>query len=70
MEVLRTTAEKIAPILSDIEGASDVKIEQISGFSQIELHMNRQTMARHMINIENINLLVKTAIGGGVVTIR
>ncbi|MHC4456933.1 MAG: efflux RND transporter permease subunit, partial [Planctomycetota bacterium] len=34
MEVLRTTAEKIAPILSDIEGASDVKIEQISGFSQ------------------------------------
>ncbi|MHC4791224.1 MAG: efflux RND transporter permease subunit, partial [Planctomycetota bacterium] len=68
MEVLRTTAEKIAPILSDIEGASDVKIEQISGFSQIELHMNRQTMARHMINIENINLLVKTAIGGGVAT--
>ncbi|MHC4122848.1 MAG: efflux RND transporter permease subunit [Planctomycetota bacterium] len=68
MEVLRTTAEKIAPVLGDIEGASDVKIEQISGFSQIELHMNRQAMARHMINIENINMLVKTAIGGGIAT--
>ncbi|KKL86820.1 hypothetical protein LCGC14_1940890, partial [marine sediment metagenome] len=68
IEVLRTTAEKIAPILSGIEGASDVKIEQISGFSQIELHMNRQAMARHMINIEAINLLVKTAIGGSVAT--
>jgi cobalt-zinc-cadmium resistance protein CzcA len=68
MEVLRTAAEKIAPALSEIEGASDVKIEQISGFSQIELHMNRQAMARHMINIENINQLVKTAIGGGVAT--
>jgi cobalt-zinc-cadmium resistance protein CzcA len=68
MEVLRTTAEKIAPTLGEIEGASDVKIEQISGFSQIELHMNRRAMARHMINIENINQLVKTAIGGGVAT--
>ena len=68
MELLRTTAEKIAPTLSEIEGVSDVKIEQISGFSQIELHMNRQAMARHMINIENINQLVKTAIGGGVAT--
>jgi cobalt-zinc-cadmium resistance protein CzcA len=68
MEVLRTAAEKIAPALSEIEGASDVKIEQISGFSQIELNMNRQAMARHMINIENINQLVRTAIGGGVAT--
>ncbi|MHC4740194.1 MAG: efflux RND transporter permease subunit, partial [Planctomycetota bacterium] len=68
MEVLRTTAEKIAPALGEIEGAGDVKIEQISGFSQIEIHMDRRAMARHMINIENINLLVKTAIGGKVAT--
>lgn len=67
-DVLRTAAEKIAPILSDIEGASDVKIEQISGFSQIEIRMNRQALARHMVNIEDINLLVKTAIGGSVAT--
>ncbi|MBU1718760.1 MAG: CusA/CzcA family heavy metal efflux RND transporter [Bacteroidetes bacterium] len=68
MDVLLKTAEKVAPILSEIEGASDVKIEQISGFSQIEIHMNRQALARHKINIEDINLLVKTAIGGGVAT--
>ncbi|MDD5458642.1 MAG: CusA/CzcA family heavy metal efflux RND transporter [Phycisphaerae bacterium] len=68
LEVLRTAAEKIAPILGEIEGAGDVKIEQISGFSQIEIHMNRQALARHKINIEDINLLIKTAIGGGVAT--
>lgn len=68
MEVLRTAAEKIAPILSEIEGAGDVKIEQISGFSQIEIRMNRQALARHKINIEDINLLIRTAIGGGVAT--
>jgi cobalt-zinc-cadmium resistance protein CzcA len=30
--------------------------------------MDRQTMARHMINVEKINQLVKTAIGGSVAT--
>ncbi len=68
MEVLRTAAEQIAPLLGAIEGAGDVKIEQVSGFSQIEIHMNRQALARHKINIEDINLLIKTAIGGRVAT--
>jgi len=66
MEVLRIAAEKISPILSKIEGASDLKIEQISGFSEIQIHMNRQELARHKVNIEDINLLVRTAVGGGV----
>jgi cobalt-zinc-cadmium resistance protein CzcA len=68
MEVLRATAEAIAPILSEIEGAADVKIEQVSGFAQIEVRLNRQALARHKINIEDINLLVETAVGGGVAT--
>lgn len=68
MEVLRSAAEKIAPVLSEIEGANDVKIEQISGFSQIELHMDRQAMARHRINVDTINQLVGTAIGGRIAT--
>jgi len=66
MDVLRITGEKIAPVLNGIAGASDIKIEQVSGFSQIEIHMDRRALARHMINIEAINRLVKTAIGGGV----
>ncbi len=69
MDVLRTTAETIAPILSEIDGAADVKIEQVSGFTQIEIHMNRQALARHKINVEDINRLVETAVGGGVATI-
>ncbi|MDT8300910.1 MAG: CusA/CzcA family heavy metal efflux RND transporter [Sedimentisphaerales bacterium] len=68
MEVLRVAAEKISPILSKIEGASDLKIEQISGFSEIQIHMNREELARHKVNIEDINLLVRTAVGGGVAT--
>jgi len=68
IDVLSGTAEKIAPILTGIKGAQDVKIEQLSGFSQIEIQPDRETTARHKINIEDINLLVETAVGGKVVT--
>jgi len=68
MDILRTTGETIAPILSEVPGAADVKIEQVSGFEQIEIRMDRRALARHKINIEDINRLVETAIGGGVAT--
>lgn len=68
IDILISTAERIAPILAGIEGAEDVKIEQVSGFSQIEIEPDREAGARHMINIEDINLLVEAAIGGKVAT--
>lgn len=68
IDILISTAERIAPILAGIEGAGDVKIEQVSGFSQIEIQPDREAAARHMINIEDINLLVEAAIGGKVAT--
>ncbi len=64
MEVLVRTVEQIAPLLAEIEGVQDLKIEQVSGFSQLEVQMDRQAMARHRINVADINNLVETAIGG------
>ncbi len=68
MEVLREAAERIAPILAGIDGARDVKIEQVSGFTQVEVQMNRQAMARHKVNAADINLMVEAAVGGKVAT--
>jgi cobalt-zinc-cadmium resistance protein CzcA len=68
LDRLRELGEKIAPILASIEGAEDVKIEQISGLSQLEIQQDRQAMARHKINAEDINSLIETAVGGKVAT--
>jgi len=64
IDVLRQTAEKAAPVLAGIAGASDVKIEQVSGLSQLEVKMNRAAMARHGINAADINHIIETAVGG------
>jgi cobalt-zinc-cadmium resistance protein CzcA len=68
MDRLRETGEAIAPILAGIQGAEDVKIEQVSGFNQLEVRHKRDIMARHKINAEDINSLIETAVGGKVAT--
>ena len=66
MNVLIETAEQIAPILAGVDGARDVAIEQVSGFSQYEVQLDRAAMARHKINAETVNELLEVAVGGKV----
>jgi cobalt-zinc-cadmium resistance protein CzcA len=64
IDTLLHTAERIAPVLSSIDSARDVAIEQISGFSQFEVKLDRRAMARHKINADNINNMLEAAVAG------
>ena len=68
IDVLIETAEIIAPILAGIDGAKDVAIEQVSGFSQYNVELDRHAMARHKINVETVNELLEAAVGGKAVS--
>jgi len=62
-------AGQIAPILGNIDGAADIAIEQVSGFSQTNVELNRREMARHKINADAINELIAVAVGGKKATV-
>lgn len=64
LDVLRETAEEIAPLLASVRGAQDVKVEQSSGLAEIQITPKREKLARHGLNIEDVNRIVATAIGG------
>jgi cobalt-zinc-cadmium resistance protein CzcA len=68
IDVLKDTANDIAASMSGVSGAQDVRVEQISGFSQIEVEVNRKAIARHKINLADINEIIETAVGGKVAT--
>ena len=68
LEVLRETANQIAVSMSGVAGAEDVKIEQIAGFVQVEIVVDRKAIARHKINLSDINEIIETAVGGKVAT--
>jgi cobalt-zinc-cadmium resistance protein CzcA len=64
LEKLKDYADRIAAKLSGIQGAEDVKVEQVSGMEQIEIELNRREMARFGINIADVNEVIETAIAG------
>jgi cobalt-zinc-cadmium resistance protein CzcA len=66
LEILRENANQAAALIKGIQGAEDVKVEQVSGFPQVEIVVDRKAIARHKINIADINEIVETAVGGKV----
>ncbi|OGV84464.1 MAG: metal transporter [Lentisphaerae bacterium RIFOXYB12_FULL_60_10] len=68
LEVLRENANRAAAAIQGIRGAEDVNVEQVSGFPQVEIAVDRKAIARHKINIADINEVVETAVGGQVAT--
>ena len=68
LELLRENANRIAFTIGGIEGAEDVKVEQVAGFNQVEIVVDRKAIARHKINLADINDIVETAVGGKIAT--
>ena len=68
LDKLKATGEKIGQLLNQVEGASDVRVEQISGFSQLEVQIDRRAIARYHLNIADVNEIIETAVGGKVAT--
>jgi cobalt-zinc-cadmium resistance protein CzcA len=64
MDILLETGEKIARVLEKITGASDVKVEQVTGLPVLTIQMNRKEMARYGLNISDVQEVIEVAIGG------
>jgi cobalt-zinc-cadmium resistance protein CzcA len=68
LEILRENANRMAVVMGAVDGAEDVKVEQIAGFAQVEVVVDRKAIARHKINVSDINEIIETAVGGKVAT--
>ncbi len=68
IEILKEFADEAGGLLRSIDGSEDVSIEQVAGFTQLEIIPDREAMARYQLNIVDLNELVETAIGGTVAT--
>jgi len=64
MDVLNQTAEQIAGVLRQVQGSSEVKVEQTSGLPVLTVNIDRQRAARYGLNVGDIQDNVAVAIGG------
>jgi cobalt-zinc-cadmium resistance protein CzcA len=61
---LTPTAEAIAKVLQDIPGAADVKAEQTEGLPVMNIEIDRAAIARHGLNVADVQDVIAVAIGG------
>ncbi|OGX26287.1 MAG: cytochrome-c peroxidase [Omnitrophica WOR_2 bacterium RIFCSPHIGHO2_02_FULL_48_11] len=68
MDVLKNKADEIAKIVSKVKGVEDLRVEQVSGQSYVEININRRQIARYGINVADVQEIIETAIGGKAAT--
>lgn len=64
MTELFAKANEAAGIISNIQGAADVKVEQIAGLPQLVVSYNRQKIAQYGLNIKTLNSIIAAAYAG------
>jgi len=68
LAVLDQKADEIEGLLQAIEGSVDIFRTNISGQKYLQVDINQKLISRYGINVEDINMLIESAVGGKVVT--
>jgi heavy metal efflux system protein len=66
---LKHISEQVARLLKAVPGAKDIRIERLSGQQSLTIDVDRKAIARHGINVADVQALIETAIGGKEVTV-
>ncbi|CAH1387705.1 efflux RND transporter permease subunit [Candidatus Nitrotoga sp. M5] len=66
--LLKLKADAIAKVASSITGAQDIRVERVTGQQYLSINIDRQAIARHGLNVADINDVIETAIGGRLTT--
>lgn len=64
LDVLVQKGNQIAALVRQVPGAADVKVEQVSGQPQVQIKIDRNTIARYGINVSEVQEVIRTLIGG------
>jgi heavy metal efflux system protein len=64
MEILKTKAEQIGAVLQRIRGTADLVVERIDGQPYLSITIDRQRIARHGVNAEDVLRIIEMSVGG------
>ncbi|WP_108245430.1 CusA/CzcA family heavy metal efflux RND transporter [Muricauda brasiliensis] len=67
LEILNKKANQIKDLIQDVEGASDIIVEKVEGLPQMNVSFDRAKIARHGLNIADLNEMIAMGFAGKVV---
>jgi cobalt-zinc-cadmium resistance protein CzcA len=67
LDILKQQAEQVARALELVQGAADVKVEQVAGLPLLRVIINREEIARYGLTADDVLLLIQATRVGHVV---
>ncbi|WP_418500241.1 CusA/CzcA family heavy metal efflux RND transporter [Flagellimonas sp.] len=67
LEILNKKANEIKDLIQNVEGASDIIVEKVEGLPQMNVSFDRAKIARHGLNIADLNEMIAMGFAGKVV---
>ena len=64
MDILAEHGEKAAGLLAQVEGGTDVRVEQTTGLPMLSIELQRDHMALLGMTVSDLQLAIRAAIGG------
>ncbi len=64
LTALTEAAGEVAGVLREVEGAADVKVQQVTGFPTLDIAFDRPTIGRYGLTVEDVAQSVAIALGG------
>jgi cobalt-zinc-cadmium resistance protein CzcA len=64
IDILKEKADQVAEALGSVDGAIDVQPDQVSGTPELVIGIDRQSIARHGINVSDVQNVISAAVGG------
>lgn len=64
LELLQSSAQRVASLIKSVEGVSDPFVEKVQGLPQIQVKYNREQLAQYGISISAANRVLETAFAG------
>ena len=64
LDMLLGVAQQVQAVVRGIEGAADVKTEQVAGLPMLTVKLDRQALSRYGLSVGDVQNLVEIAVGG------
>jgi cobalt-zinc-cadmium resistance protein CzcA len=57
-------AESVEKIIQQVEGATDINTENVTGLAHVQVEFDRSRLAQYSLSVEDVNRLLRTAFAG------
>ncbi len=64
LDVLEDKSEQVAEVIGGIRGAADVAAIKVGGATELDVHLDRERLARYGLQAGDVNRTVQAALGG------